>query len=144
MNTVITKQNFEVPRELLFRAWTEPEHLKNWWGPHGFTNTFYEFDLRPGGYWRFTMHGPDGKNYENESIFETIIPAERIIFEHISPPAFRTDVCFTGMEPGGTSLEWKMIFKEEQLFQSLEKFIIEKNKENLERLQAELEKMKST
>ena len=47
---------FDAPRERVFRAWTDPEHLKQWWGPKGFTNTFHEFDMRPGGHWRFVMH----------------------------------------------------------------------------------------
>jgi len=59
---------FDAPRERVFRAWTDPEHLKQWWGPKGFTNTFHEFGMRPGGHWRFVMHGPDGVDYKNHSI----------------------------------------------------------------------------
>ena len=50
---------FNVPREFVFKAWTDPNHLCQWWGPKGFTNTFQEFDMRPGGHWHFVMHGPD-------------------------------------------------------------------------------------
>ena len=49
---------FDAPRALVWRAFTDPDHLKHWWGPNGFTCTFHEFDLRPGGAWHFIMHGP--------------------------------------------------------------------------------------
>ncbi|MGB5026600.1 MAG: SRPBCC domain-containing protein, partial [Saprospiraceae bacterium] len=56
---IVSSRIFSAHRELVFRAWSEPNHLKNWWGPAGFTNTFNEFDFRVGGKWRFIMHGPD-------------------------------------------------------------------------------------
>ena len=59
---IVSIRVFDFPRELVFNAWTDPEHLVHWWGPKGFTNTFHEFDLRPGGIWRFVMHGPDGRD----------------------------------------------------------------------------------
>ena len=144
MNNVITKRNFDVSVELLYRAWTEPNHLKNWWGPDGFTNTFFEFDLTEGGYWRFTMHSPDGKDYENESRFVTIIKNKKIIFNHISPPKFRTEVNFKAIAENSSSLHWEMIFDEEKVYIALKNFITEKNEENLNRLERELEKIKPT
>jgi uncharacterized protein YndB with AHSA1/START domain len=50
----------DAPRRKVFKAFADPTHLARWWGPKGFRNTFEEFDFRPGGTWRFTMHGPDG------------------------------------------------------------------------------------
>ena len=70
------------PRELVWRAMTEPEHLVHWWGPNGFTNTFYEFEMKPGGVWRFMMHGPDGTDYPNKIVFTEIVAPERIEFDH--------------------------------------------------------------
>ena len=64
---IVTTRVFDAPRELVFKAWTDPDHLAKWWGPKGFTNTFQEFDMRPGGVWRFIMHGPDGVDYKNKS-----------------------------------------------------------------------------
>ena len=55
---IVTTRVMDAPRELVFKAWTDPDHLVHWWGPTGFTNTFHEFDLKPGGVWRFVMHGP--------------------------------------------------------------------------------------
>lgn len=63
---IVTARTINFPRELVYAAWTEPEHLKTWWGPAGFTNTFHEFDFRVGGRWKFTMHGPDKGHFPNE------------------------------------------------------------------------------
>jgi uncharacterized protein YndB with AHSA1/START domain len=142
MNEVITKRDFDVPVALLYRAWSLPQHIKNWWGPEGFTNTFHEFDYREGGFWRFIMHGPDGKDYDNESRFIKIVPGEHLIIEHISLPKFIADVTFAEEGPHKSSLVWKMIFEEEKVYLSLKDFIAEKNEENLDRLAEELLKMK--
>jgi hypothetical protein len=57
--SIIGVREFDAPRDLVFAAWTDPQHLAHWWGPNGFTTTTFSFDLRPGGVWRFVMHGPD-------------------------------------------------------------------------------------
>ena len=60
----------DAPLDKVYRAWTEPRHLAEWWGPNGFTNTFYIFDHQPGGRWVYTMHGPDFVDHiENEATF---------------------------------------------------------------------------
>ena len=69
---IITKRTISFPRNLVYSAWSDPEHLKKWWGPHGFTNTFEEFNFTPGGRWKFIMHGPDKGNYNNEAEFIAI------------------------------------------------------------------------
>ena len=80
---IISTRIINAPREKVYRAFANPQHLKNWWGPAGFTNTFYEFDFRAGGKWKFTMHAPDGANYENESEFVEIVENEKIVFNSI-------------------------------------------------------------
>jgi len=142
MNTVVTKRKFNVPVNTLYTAWVNPEHLQNWWGPNGFTNTFHEFDLCEGGLWRFTMHGPNGKNYQNESVFEKIILNECIVFEHISEPRFKTECLFMALDEEGSAIEWKMTFVDTEIYQLLKDYIAEKNEENLNRLETELIKMK--
>jgi uncharacterized protein YndB with AHSA1/START domain len=72
------------PRERVFRAFAEPAHLARWWGPNGFSSTFQVFEFRPGGRWRFVMHGPDGANYPNESVFSEIVAPERVVLEHLA------------------------------------------------------------
>jgi len=77
---IISTRVIAAPRDLVFKAFSDPENLARWWGPKGFTNTFHEFDLRPGGAWRFVMHGPDGVDYPNESVFVEVVKPERIVF----------------------------------------------------------------
>ena len=73
------------PKELVFEVWTDPKHIPEWWGPNGFTTTIHEMDLRPGGKWRHTMHGPDGKGYPNEATFTEIVKPDLIKFTHALP-----------------------------------------------------------
>ena len=97
------------PIELVWKVWTDPDHIKNWWGPNGFTNTIFGMDLKPGGVWEFIMHGPDGKDYKNKSIFKEIIKHKRIVYEHVSGPKFQATVKFT-QQGKKTLLEWQMLF----------------------------------
>jgi uncharacterized protein YndB with AHSA1/START domain len=80
--SIIGVREFDAPRDLVFAAWTDPKHLAHWWGPNGFTNTTHSFDLRPGGVWRFVMHGPDGRDYQSRITFEEIVPPTRIVYRH--------------------------------------------------------------
>lgn len=74
---------FDAPRELVFAAWTEPEQLAQWWGPHGFTNPVCEVDLRPGGAWRIDMQGPDGTVYPNKGVYQEVVAPERLVFSDV-------------------------------------------------------------
>jgi uncharacterized protein YndB with AHSA1/START domain len=80
--SIVGTRVFDAPRELVFAAWTEPQHLSQWWGPDGFTTTTHAFEFRAGGVWRFVMHGPDGRDYENRITFDEIVPPERIVYHH--------------------------------------------------------------
>lgn len=79
---ILVTRAFEAPRELVFEAWTKPEHVVRWWGPNGFTTTMEEMDVRPGGGWKYTMHGPDGTNYPNKSVFVEVVRPERLVYTH--------------------------------------------------------------
>lgn len=81
---IVTTREIEAPRELVFEVWTDPKHLAQWWGPDGFTTTTSAFDMRPGGVWRFVMHGPDGRDYDNRIVFDAIEPPQRIVYHHSS------------------------------------------------------------
>ncbi len=70
------------PRELVFKAFTDVEHISSWWGPDGFSTTTYSMDVRPGGEWRYTMHGPDGRDYENRVFYLEVTPPERLVYRH--------------------------------------------------------------
>lgn len=137
---IVSSRVFDAPRELVFKAWTDPDHLKHWWGPKGFTNTFHEFDARPGGVWRFVMHGPDGTDYQNESIFVEIVRPERIVFDHVSGPRFRATVTFTG-QAGKTLVDWRMLFETAAEYDKVKGFAVEGNRQNLDRLEERLRKV---
>ena len=77
---ILITRTFEAPRELVWQAVTDPKHVSNWWGPRGFTTTTEEIDVRPGGFWKHTMVGPDGTRYPNYSIFKEIVKPERIVY----------------------------------------------------------------
>lgn len=79
---IVVTRVFDAPRALVFRAWTEPEHVARWWGPDGFTATVREMDVRPGGVWRFVLHGPDGMDYPNRIVYDEVAPPERLVYTH--------------------------------------------------------------
>ena len=97
--SIIGTRVFDAPRELVFSAFTDPKHLAQWWGPDGFTTTTSVFEFRPGGIWRFVMHGPVGRDYQNRITFDEIVAPERIVYRHgggddVEPVQFRTTVTF--------------------------------------------------
>ena len=109
--SIVGTREFDAPRTLVFSAWTDAKHLAHWWGPNGFTTTTYSFDFRPGGTWRFVMHGPDGRDYQNLVTFEEIVPPERIVYRHggaddVEPVQFRQTVIFEDLG-GRTRLIWR-------------------------------------
>ena len=114
---VITRL-LKAPRELVWEVFTNPDHIKHWWGPTGFTNTIFKMDVMPGGVWEFIMHGPDGTDYKNKSIYKEIVKPERIVFEHVSGPKFITTITFTA-EGNNTHLKWHMLFESAEQFQQV-------------------------
>ncbi len=76
---LVVTRIFDAPRELVFRAWTDPEHFVRWWGPECFTAPHCTIDLRPGGAWHACMRGPDGKDYWSKGVYREIVPPERIV-----------------------------------------------------------------
>lgn len=131
---------FDAPRELVWRVWTEPQHIQQWWGPNGFTNTFETFDFRPGGAWRFMMHGPDGRDYQNESVFVEIAPPERLVFDHVCAPLFR---CTVTLEAVGsqTRLTFHQVFEDAAVFESVKPFAVPGHQQNLDRAIAHVQQV---
>ena len=112
--TIVGTRVFDAPRELVWQAWTDPKHLAQWWGPIGFSTTTSAFDMRAGGVWRFVMHGPDGRDYQNRITFDEIVRPERITYHHgggddVEPGQFRTTVTFEDLG-GKTKLTWRAVF----------------------------------
>lgn len=138
---IVTSRVLNFPRDLVYRAWTNPYHLKNWWGPSGFTNTFLEFDLQVGGTWKFIMNGPDGGHYPNECIFVKLKSPELIVWNHKSSPTFQVVALFEEASFNKTNLTFKMVFNSPKECESIKAFAADKNEENIDRLEVELMKM---
>jgi uncharacterized protein YndB with AHSA1/START domain len=138
---IVSSRIFDVPNSKLFRAWSEPEHLKNWWGPKGFTNTFHAFDFRVGGKWSFTMHAPDKGNFANECEFIQIQEPTLIAWKRHSKPIFQVVANFEAVSENQTKLIFKMLFDNPEDCRKIKVFAIDKNEENFDRLEDELAKM---
>jgi uncharacterized protein YndB with AHSA1/START domain len=111
---IIATRVFDAPRELVFEAWTDPKHLAQWWGPDGFTTTTRSFDMRAGGVWRFVMHGPDGRDYQNRITYKEVVKPERLVYSHgggedVEPVQFEVMVTFEDLG-GKTKLTMRMVF----------------------------------
>lgn len=129
------------PIELVWEVWTDPEHIKQWWGPNGFTSTITKMDIRENGEWNLIMHGPDGTDYKNKSIFIEIIKHKKIVYQHISPKFLATiDFESQGKK---TQITWQMLFDtKEELIRTVKTFKADEGlKQNFDRLQAYLIKV---
>jgi len=138
---ILSSRIFNAPRELVFTAWSDPKHLKNWWGPAGFTNTFNEFDFRVGGKWSFIMHGPDKGNYPNECEFIKIEKPSLIAWKRYSKPLFQVVATFDKVSADATKLVFRMLFDSAEECSKIKRFAVDKNEENFDKLENELSKM---
>ena len=138
---IVTTRVFDAPRERVFEAWTDPRHVARWWGPDGFTITIHEMDVRPGGAWRFVLHGPDGVDHQNKIIFVEIVKPERLVYHHISGPLFRMAVTLEDQD-GKTKLTMRMVFETTTEYDvAVKRFgALEGAKQTLERLAKHLAK----
>nr|WP_240159725.1 SRPBCC family protein [Paenibacillus aceris] len=136
---IVSRRKLNAPRDLVYRAWTEPELLAQWWGPNGFTNTFHTFDLRPGGIWEFTMHGPNGADYPNRNVFHEIGP-ECIVLRHETRPNFILTATFEDAD-GGTEITFRQTFETEDDYTKLKPICEEANEQNLDRLGSVLKRI---
>lgn len=127
------------PITLVWEVWTNPEHLKNWWGPNGFTNTIHTMDVREQGEWNLIMHGPDGTNYKNKSIFKEVVFQKKLVYEHISGPKFLATIDFEE-QGNSTFINWNMLFDTaEELVQVVKTFKADEGlKQNIDKLNSYL------
>jgi uncharacterized protein YndB with AHSA1/START domain len=107
---LIDTRVINAPRELIWKVWTKPVHVVQWWGPEGFTNTTHSMDVRVGGEWIHTMHGPDGTDYPNRVVYVELKEPERIVYDHIPGPLHRTIVTLEDLG-GKTKMTFRMIFE---------------------------------
>lgn len=101
---IVLERTFDAPRERVFDAWTDGAHLARWFGPHGFSTTTHEIDVRPGGVWRYTMHGPDGTEWPSRMAYLEVERPTRIVYEHgedVDDDPARFHVTVTFEDEGG-------------------------------------------
>lgn len=99
---IILRRTFDVPREKLWVAFTDPKHVARWYGGHGFTSPVCEMDVRPGGRWHHVMRTPDGHEFATDFVFVEVVRPERLVWEHANhrrrpanhPPTCRMTVTF--------------------------------------------------
>jgi len=134
---IVTTRIFNASRERVFRAFSEPKQLEQWWGPDGFTSTIKIFELKPGGQWFIIMRGPDGTNYPSSNTFLEVVEPERIVFLHHQPPShdFRMAMEYTDAA-GDTQLSWHMLFDSADECARLRAVIAAANEQNFNRLEA--------
>ena len=102
---------FDAPVRAVWDAWTDPKQVEKWWGPRGFTLTTHHKDLRPGGTWRYTMHGPDGEDYPNTTKYLEVEECAKLVYDHgandTRAPLFRVTVHFSESQ-GKTTMDTRM------------------------------------
>jgi uncharacterized protein YndB with AHSA1/START domain len=140
---LLITRKLNAPVGLVWEAWTDPGHIAKWWGPDGFTNTITKMDIRPGGEWNLVMHGPDGTDFDNRSIFKEIVPFKRIVYEHVSYPYILATIEFEDLGEQ-TLLKWHMLFESaEEFLKVVKTYKADKGLEqNVAKLDVYLSKMK--
>lgn len=138
---IFNTRTLNAPVEKVYKAFADAAHLKNWWGPNGFTNTIHEFDLQPNGKWILTMHGPDKGNYENSSVFKVVKPNELISWTRVSQPLFDMEIAFEKITDSKSQISFRMIFDTAEACNKIRPFAEPKNEENFDRLEIELGEM---
>lgn len=146
---IVIKRLLNAPRDLVFSVWTDPLHIAEWWGPDGFTNTIHSMDVRPGGVWKFMMHGPDGTDYPNRIDYTEVVRPSKISYLHGSGDPTNSDQ-FEGIitfEDHGqrTLITMRVIFKtKEERDMKVEKVgAIEGGNQTLNRLETFLKKIQA-
>ncbi len=105
---------YDAPVKMVWDAWTDVEQVAKWWGPRGFTITTHSKDLRPGGHWDYTMHGPDGTDWPNVTKYFEVEKYKKLVYDHggnkDQPPLFRVTALFKDLG-GKTELQMTMKFE---------------------------------
>ena len=137
MTTFSTSRKIEASPKTIFEAIQNPARLAKWWGPNGFTNTFQTFEFKPKGKWIFTMHGPDGKSYPNESVFSLIDIDRKVVIQHICQPLFELAITLI-QEDKGTLVKWDQTFSDSSVASAVKHIVVPANEQNLDRLTREV------
>jgi uncharacterized protein YndB with AHSA1/START domain len=132
---------FHAARNLVWAAWSEPEHLAHWWGPDGFSTSFEAFEFREGGDWRFVMHGPDNMEFPNHNIFVEIGEPERLVIDHVEPPGFKITATFEA-HGSQTRLTFRQTFESSDIFESVKPYAVPGGRQTIEKLARYIQTMR--
>lgn len=125
-NEIYITRIYDAPVSVVWDAWTDPKQVAQWWGPRGFTITTHSKDLRPGGRWIYTMHGPDGVDYPNNTLYYEVEKHSRLVYDHGAnenqPALFKVTVEFTDLK-GKTKMEMTMALPTAEAAAETKKFI---------------------
>lgn len=125
-NELTITRVYDAPVEAVWNAWTDVEQVAQWWGPRGFSITTHSKELKAGGVWNYTMHGPDGVDYPNSTLYHEVIENQKLVYDHGGyedrPPMFRVTVLFSERD-GKTTMEMTMSFPTAEEAQTSKKFI---------------------
>ncbi len=125
-NEIRITRIYDAPVKTVWDAWTDPAQVAQWWGPRGFTLTTHSKELRPGGIWHYTMHGPDGTDYPNKTLYYEVEDCERLVYDHGGyderKPLFRVTVEFSELD-GKTKMEMTMTLPTAEQAEATRKFI---------------------
>jgi len=129
-NEIKLTRVYDAPVKAVWEAWTDPAKAAKWWGPRGFTITTHSKDLKPGGHWDYTMHGPDGKDWPNLAKYHEVEKYQRLVYDHggtkDTPPMFKVTVNFSEKN-GKTTMEMTMTLPNEEAMKATKKIIKDAN-----------------
>ena len=132
-NEIRIVRMYDAPPQAVWDAWTDPAQVALWWGPRGFTITTHSKDLRVGGHWTYTMHGPDGTDYPNSTLYHEVEPLRKLVYDHGGnadrPPLFRVTVLFDEVE-GKTRMDMTMALADAETAAQTRTFIRHANGES--------------
>ncbi|MBI3557699.1 MAG: SRPBCC domain-containing protein [Deltaproteobacteria bacterium] len=125
-NEIELTRIYDAPVKTVWDAWTDPKQVAQWWGPRGFTLTTHSKELKVGGHWRYTMHGPDGTDYPNTAKYLEVEKYSRLVYDHggsdDKPALFRVTVLFSELK-GKTKMELTMALATPEAAEETRKFI---------------------
>jgi uncharacterized protein YndB with AHSA1/START domain len=138
---LIVSRAIAAPRAIVFKAFGDRDNISLWWGPNGFRTTTYEMDVRPGGVWRYTMHGPDGVDWPNKVVYIEVVEGERLVYHHGTdgdvandPHSFHVTITFSEQD-GKTIVTSRSLFSSKEQLDQVKQFgAVEGGKQTLARL----------
>ena len=129
-NSIEIIRVYDAPVKAVWEAWTDVEQVAKWWGPRGFTITTHSKDLKPGGHWNYTMHGPDGIDYPNKTKYFEVEKYAKLVYDHGANdeqgPLFRVTVTFADVK-GKTKMHMTMTLPSPEAAEETRKFIKKAN-----------------